>query len=153
MARIASRPSATASQFVPYSDAARRPTSAITLAEDAGSTRPERHFPSGAVQTRVVSVARIRLHPRKFVRPFKGIICGDISGGPLHHHYQGGERAEECAPVRRLHARAELEIFGWRRNSAFEFQSPDGPKLIPNGGLVTLPVAAHALCGCHGPIP
>ena len=31
---------------------------------------------------------------------------------PLHHHYQGGERGEECAAVRRLHA--ELEIFGWR---------------------------------------
>jgi hypothetical protein len=30
-------------------------------------------------QTRVVSVARIRLDPRKSVRPFKGIICGDIS--------------------------------------------------------------------------
>src|SRR5882757_5370394 len=26
-----------------------------------GSTRPERHFPSGAAQTRIVSVARIRL--------------------------------------------------------------------------------------------
>jgi hypothetical protein len=51
----------------------------ITLAEDPGSTRPERHFPSGAAQTRIVSVARIRLDPRKSVRPFKGIICGDIS--------------------------------------------------------------------------
>jgi hypothetical protein len=55
-----------------------------TLAEDPGSTRPERHFPSGAAQTRVVSVARIRLHPRKFVRPFKGIICGDISEFESH---------------------------------------------------------------------
>jgi hypothetical protein len=49
------------------------------LAEDPGSTRLERHFPSGAAQTRIVSVARIRLDSRKSVRPFKGIICGDIS--------------------------------------------------------------------------
>jgi hypothetical protein len=32
-----------------------------------------------AAQTRMVSVARIRLDPRKSVRPFKGIICDDIS--------------------------------------------------------------------------
>ena len=36
-------------------------------------------FPSGAAQTRIVSAARIRLDPRKSVRSFKGIICGDIS--------------------------------------------------------------------------
>src|SRR6266480_7042318 len=65
-------------QFAPY-DAARWPLRRTTLAEDPGSTRPERHFPSGAAQTRVVSAARIRLHPRKSVRPFKGIICGDIT--------------------------------------------------------------------------
>jgi hypothetical protein len=55
-----------------------------TLAEDPGSTRPERHFPSGAAQTRARSVARIRLDPRKSVRPFKGIICGDISEFESH---------------------------------------------------------------------
>jgi hypothetical protein len=33
---------------------------------------------AGAAQTRIVSVARLRLDPRKSVRPFKGIICGDI---------------------------------------------------------------------------
>jgi hypothetical protein len=49
-----------------------------TLAEDSGSTRPERHFPSGAVQTRIVSVATIRLDSRKSVRSFKGIICGHL---------------------------------------------------------------------------
>ena len=37
------------------------------------------HFPRGAAQTRIVSVAGIRLHSRKSVRPFKEIICGDIS--------------------------------------------------------------------------
>jgi hypothetical protein len=67
-------------RFVPYSDAARWPNvSAERLAEDPGSARPERHFPSGAAQTRIVSVAGIRLDPRKSVRSFKGIICGDIS--------------------------------------------------------------------------
>ena len=35
--------------------------------------------PSGAAQTRIVSVAGIRLDPRKSVRPFKGIVCDDIS--------------------------------------------------------------------------
>jgi len=39
-------------QFAPY-DAARWPLRRTTLAEDPGSTRPERHFPSGAAQTRV----------------------------------------------------------------------------------------------------
>src|SRR5258705_11768754 len=42
-------------------------------------TRPELHLPSPAAQTRIVSVARIRLDSRKSVRPFKGIICADIS--------------------------------------------------------------------------
>jgi hypothetical protein len=45
---------------------------------DPGSTRPERHFPSGAAQTRIVSAARIRLDSRKSVRPFKGILCDDV---------------------------------------------------------------------------
>ena len=49
------------------------------LLVDPGSARPELHFPSSAAQTRIVSVARIRLDSRKSVRPFKGIICGDIS--------------------------------------------------------------------------
>jgi hypothetical protein len=44
----------------------------ITLAEDPGSARPERHFPSGAAQTRIVSVARIRLDPRKSCALSKG---------------------------------------------------------------------------------
>src|SRR2546429_8771816 len=65
-------------QFAPY-DAARWPLRRTTLAEDPGSTRPERHFPSGAAQTRVVSAPRIRLDPRKSVRSYKGIIYGDIS--------------------------------------------------------------------------
>ena len=48
--------------------------------EAASSPRwPELRILNAAAQTRIVSVARIRLDPRKSVRPFKGIICGDIS--------------------------------------------------------------------------
>jgi hypothetical protein len=43
------------------------------------SSKPERHFPSDAAQTRIVSAARIRLDSGKSVRSFKAIICGDIS--------------------------------------------------------------------------
>ena len=41
--------------------------------------KPELRIPNAAAQTRIVSVARIWLDPRKSVRPFKGIFCGDIS--------------------------------------------------------------------------
>jgi hypothetical protein len=40
---------------------------------------PELRFPHPAAQTRIGSVARIRLDSRKSVRPFKGIICDAIS--------------------------------------------------------------------------
>jgi hypothetical protein len=40
---------------------------------------PELRIASAAAQTRIVSVARIRLDFRKSLRPFKGIICHDIS--------------------------------------------------------------------------
>jgi hypothetical protein len=36
-------------------------------------------YPRAAAHTRMVSVARIRPDSRKSVRPFKGIICDDIS--------------------------------------------------------------------------
>jgi hypothetical protein len=38
-----------------------------------------------AAQTRIVSEARIRLDFWKFVRPFKGIICDDISEFESYH--------------------------------------------------------------------
>jgi hypothetical protein len=71
----------------------------ITLAEDPDRTRPERHFPSGAAQTRIISVARIRLDSRKSVRSFKGIICGDISEFESYHLSHAVVSAEplECA--------------------------------------------------------
>ena len=40
---------------------------------------PELRIPGAAAQTRVVSLAGIRLDSRKSVRPFKGIICADVS--------------------------------------------------------------------------
>ena len=49
------------------------------LAEDPGGTQPRAAYPGAAAQTRVVSLAGIRLDSRKSVRPFKGIICDDIS--------------------------------------------------------------------------
>jgi hypothetical protein len=47
--------------------------------------RPELHLPSPAAQTRIASVARIRLDSWKFVRPFKGIFCDDISEFESYH--------------------------------------------------------------------
>src|SRR6516164_7721371 len=40
---------------------------------------PELRIPNAAAQTRIVSVAKIRLDRRKSTRLFKGIICDDIS--------------------------------------------------------------------------
>src|SRR5437660_3742813 len=40
---------------------------------------PERRFPRAAAQTRILSLARIRLDLPKSVRPFKGIFCNDVS--------------------------------------------------------------------------
>jgi hypothetical protein len=39
----------------------------------------ELRIPDAAAQTRIVSLARIRLDSRKSVRPFKGIFCADVS--------------------------------------------------------------------------
>ncbi len=43
------------------------------------ATGPELRIPTAAAQTRIVSVARIRMDSRKSVRLFSGIICDDIS--------------------------------------------------------------------------
>jgi hypothetical protein len=44
----------------------------------------ELRIPGAAAQTRVVSMARIRLVSRKSTRLFKGIICDDISEFESH---------------------------------------------------------------------
>ena len=46
--------------------------------------RPELRIPNAAAQTRVVSLARIRLDSQKSVRLFKEIICDDISEFESH---------------------------------------------------------------------
>src|SRR5712672_407182 len=50
-----------------------------TLAEDPGRAGPELRIPGAAAQTRVVSMAAIRLGSWESARAFKGIICDDIS--------------------------------------------------------------------------
>src|SRR6516225_8068929 len=45
---------------------------------------PELGIPGAAAQTRVVSMAKIRLDRRKSTRLFKGIICDDISEFESH---------------------------------------------------------------------
>ena len=45
---------------------------------------PELRITGAAAQTRMVSVARIRLVSRKSPRLFKGIICDDISEFESH---------------------------------------------------------------------
>jgi hypothetical protein len=47
-------------------------------------TSPELRLLDAAAQTRIVCVAGIRLDSRKSVRPFKGIICPDISEFESH---------------------------------------------------------------------
>src|SRR4029453_15195049 len=68
------------------------------LAEDPGSTRPERHFASGAAQTRTVSVGRIRLDSWKSMRSYKGIICGDISEIAVGRASLSAPRTEPSGP-------------------------------------------------------
>jgi hypothetical protein len=67
-------------QFVP---SRRRRTMANVRAERLlkipAEPSPELRIPGAAAQTRIVSVARIRLVSRKSPRLFKGIICDDVS--------------------------------------------------------------------------
>jgi hypothetical protein len=56
-----------------------RPTLRASIPAGHPGIRPELRIPHAAAQTRIVSVARIRLDSRKSVRPFKGIFCDDIS--------------------------------------------------------------------------
>ena len=47
--------------------------------------RPELRLLDAAAQTGIVSVARIRLDPWESPRPFKGLICDDISEFEFDH--------------------------------------------------------------------
>ena len=58
-------------------------TNVCARARDAGR-RAQLRITDAAAQTRMVSVARIRLVSRKSTRLFKGIICDDISEFESH---------------------------------------------------------------------
>src|SRR5262245_47913703 len=64
-------------QFPPLSAPASIPAGILALGPSCVS-------PHAAAQTRIVSVARIRLDSRKSGRPFKGIFCADISEFESH---------------------------------------------------------------------
>jgi hypothetical protein len=66
-------------------DLDRLPTELSTTERRRSWHRLELRLPNAAAQTRIVSVARIRLDSRKSVRPFKGIICADISEFESYH--------------------------------------------------------------------
>jgi hypothetical protein len=68
--------------------------------------KSRQHEARAVAQTRIVSAARIRLDPRKSVRSFKGIICGDISefeSYMLSH-------AVVLSQVRKMRSRAKASV-------------------------------------------
>ena len=94
---------------------------------------PELGIPGAAAQTRVVSMAKIRLDRRKSTRLFKGIICDDISEFESHmpsqtvqSHSGRGERDAEpslhpfCLVGTEYHR-------AYNRESAFPPTSPSPP--------------------------
>src|SRR5262249_1154973 len=75
--------------------------------DDQREPSPELRIPGAAAQTRVVSLAGIRLDSRKSVRPFKGIICDDISEFESHMPSQAvGSPSPSIS--KRLKSREEL---------------------------------------------
>ena len=64
---------------------------------DAG-TGPELRTPGAAAQTRMVSVARVRLGSWESARAFKGIICDDVSEfeSYMPSHAVRGKKAHFC---------------------------------------------------------
>jgi hypothetical protein len=84
-----------------------------TLAEDPGRTQSRAVPPNPAAQTRIVSVARIRLGPRISVRPFKGIFCDDISEFESYmpsHAVRSLWRFAEAVLRGRVHIERSLKI-------------------------------------------
>ena len=70
-----------------------------------------------AAQTRIVSVARIRLDSWKFVRPFKGIFCADISEFESYHPRQAvGKRGNKY--LRTLFVQAAHVVLARRPSAA-----------------------------------
>src|SRR5258708_3142690 len=63
---------------------------------------PELGIPNAAAQTQIISKARIRLDQRKSVRPFKGIICVDISEfDPVSRSYHANTPQNGAVPRQR----------------------------------------------------
>src|SRR5207245_8792917 len=90
----------------------------------------ELRITGAAAQTRMVSVARIRLVSRKSPRLFKGIICDDISEFESHmpsHAVQspatGDQPSAKCSGKRLAAAVAELTeqaaALGWTTQDLF----------------------------------
>jgi hypothetical protein len=65
---------------------------------------PRKHLapgPNAAAQTRIVSVARIRLDSHKSRQPFKGILCDDVS------------EFESCRPSHAVGLCEPRTVSGW----------------------------------------
>jgi hypothetical protein len=108
------------------------------------NSRPELPIPNAAAQTRIVSVARIRLDSWKSVRPFKEIFCDDIFGSSsptcpasqsslCGHVRDVGKRAlevERCGRTRSSPSRAWCSSAGGGRKRAnfFEASAPGLPR-------------------------
>jgi hypothetical protein len=101
-AALKARPRVHAGQFVP---SRRRRMMANVRAERLlkipAEPSPELRIPGAAAQTRVVSMAGIRLGSWESARAFKGIICDDISEFESHmpSHAVGLCRCGPCLPT------------------------------------------------------
>ena len=84
------------------------------------NSRPELPIPNAAAQTRIVSVARIRLDSWKSVRPFKEIFCDDIWGYKLPLQYLLTVERRELADMRELGVH---HLIGFRLNDACRHQA------------------------------
>ena len=100
--------------------------------------QPRAVYPGAAAQTRVVSMAAIRLDSRKSVRPFKGIICADVSEfeSYMPSHAVGSLPANMPARLEQLAAPRdppaidqELLSISGRRAARFFWAFPSWPDL------------------------
>jgi hypothetical protein len=110
-----------------------------TLPEDPGRTRSELRVSATAAQTRIISVARIRLDSRKSVRSFKEIICDDISEFESDHpsHAVGSLPAN-------MPTRCFRQILNSGCCQTWPCQLP-GANLVASPKIPSMP--AHWVCG------
>jgi hypothetical protein len=69
---------------------------------------PELRIPGAAAQTRVVSMARIRLGSGESARAFKGIVCDDISEFESHVPSQAVGLSQVRSPAIGTNVRSAL---------------------------------------------